>query len=97
MNALKWAIQSGNTTKESSGGYGLPMLISYIKAVHGELLIFSGAEHYNLKNEMETINGEEIYFPGTSIIFKVKLFEMDNVIMYDQVQNKIESISLDNI
>ena len=54
MNALKWAIQSGNTTKESSGGYGLPMLISYIKAVHGELSIFSGTEHYNLNSFSES-------------------------------------------
>lgn len=96
--SLKWAIQSGNTTREGSGGYGLPTLISYIKEVNGELYIFSGDAYYALKGEVErTASMEDGCFDGTSVTFKVKLFETSKAIKYDHDNDKVVSISLDDI
>lgn len=98
MDCLKWAIGSGNTTRSGSGGYGLPTLISYIKAVNGKLHIFSGDAYYSLHDHQEDI-GEIVdgYFTGTSVTFKVKLYETSQVIRYDASKDELISISLDNI
>lgn len=94
---LEWAIRSGNTTREGSGGYGLPTLISYIKNICGELYIFSGNASYRLINNDEYVCISEGLFLGTSITFKVKLFNTDCAIKYDESKEELVSISLDSI
>lgn len=95
---ISWAIQSGNTTRNSSGGYGLPTLIDYIKAVDGELFIFSGNAYYCLENgQNKTGEFSNCHFYGTSVTFKVELLKTTNALVFDPVDNCLTSISLENI
>lgn len=95
---ISWAIKERNTTRDGSGGYGLPTLISYIRKTNGELFIFSGNESFKLEkngeNHTNTIHGE---FYGTSITFKVKLYDTNKRIKYDKSTEQLVSIGLDSI
>lgn len=94
-----WAIQPSHTTRRGSGGHGLPMLINYLKAIKGDLYIFSGDAYYTLING-EIENTKKIsdgIFLGTSVAFRVKLSNKVFVFMSDDGDNKVDSISLDNI
>ena len=94
QECLNWAIQNGNTTRKGSGGYGLSTLINYIKAAKGTLYIFSGDSHYILNPDNKEIidsKGKE-FFCGTSVTFKVKLFDTDNILTYSS--GSIGSVSL---
>lgn len=97
MDCIRWAIKSGNTTRLGSGGYGLPTLISYIKSTDGELYILSGEANYKLSAGVEEILPSRGIFCGTSVTFKVKLYDMSRVIKYNSNSEKIESINLDLI
>ena len=92
---IEWAMQSGNTTRKGSGGYGLPTLINYIKEVDGELYIFSGGAYYCFDGQMEKITDAGGYLSGTSVTFRVKLFNTEKAITYSG--DRLGSISLDNI
>lgn len=96
---IEWAIQYGNTTRPGSGGYGLPTLISYIKkTANGELYIFSGDAYYSLHNNIENIENMSYgYFEGTSVTFKVKLYDTSQIIKYDASNDELISIGLDSI
>ena len=91
---------NGNTTREGSGGYGLPTLLDYIKKVEGDLTILSGDEIFSLKKGnkdfQEKINS---FFPGTAICFKIKLFDLDKLFEYDKKNKTISTrrISLNDI
>lgn len=97
---IDWAIGNGNTTREGSGGYGLPTLLDYIKKVEGDLTILSGDEIFSLKKGnkdfQEKINS---FFPGTAICFKIKLFDLDKLFEYDKKNKSISTrrISLNDI
>lgn len=94
---LKWAIAWGNTTRQGSGGYGLSMLIDYIKKVKGVLYIFSDNAYYSLEtNGRECIEEKNNQiFCGTSVTFKIKLFDTDNIITYKD--GVIDCFSLDDL
>lgn len=88
-DCIDWAIREGNTTRKGSGGYGLPTLINYIKEVNGTLYIFSGDAYFRYENNITIINSDDIYLPGTSVSFSVKLFNKENIITYDSSSNKL--------
>lgn len=97
-DCLEWAIAYGNTTRDCSGGYGLPTLIQYIQNVNGELCIFSGNTYYHLENRktiiQETPNS---CFYGTSVTFKIELLKTSDAIQYVASAHTISSVSLENI
>lgn len=97
IDCIKWAIKSGNTTRIGSGGYGLPTLISYIRSTGGELYILSGESNYRLSAGNESVLKSKGVFCGTSITFKVKLYDTGRAIRYNEENKKIESINLDLI
>ena len=93
---MNWAIQSGNTTRAGSGGYGLPTLISYIQETKGTLYIISGDIIYQFENSNAAVQTVKGFFYGTSITFMVKLYN-DEIMRFDKEHQKIKSISLDDI
>ena len=93
---MNWAIQSGNTTRAGSGGYGLPTLISYIQETKGTLYIVSGDTIYQFENSNAAVQTVKGFFYGTSITFMVKLYN-DEIMRFDKEHQKIKSISLDDI
>ena len=96
-SCMSWAIKRGHTTREGSGGYGLDMLINYIKIVKGMLLIFSGNAYYSLEpnGKIRIEENQNELFCGTSVTFKIKLFDTDNVISYQN--GIIDCFSLDDL
>lgn len=98
-DCIDWAIQPMNTTRKGSGGHGLPMLIRYMKAAKGSLILLSGESYYSLYNEQEEIhNVDGGYFNGTSVNFTVKLDNESLILIYNpNSEEKIESISLEDI
>lgn len=94
---IKWAICKGNTTRNGSGGYGLPTLISYIKSANGVLHILSDKAFFYQNENSETINDLKGIFVGTSITFKVKLFDTHRVYAMNQNNDKVISITLDDL
>lgn len=96
-NCISWAIVNGNTTRKGSGGYGLPTLINYIERAKGELIILSGDVYYRLKEQKTQISKLKGFFAGTSVTFRIKLFETGNIIWYDKDNEKLISISLESL
>lgn len=78
-DCMAWAIKEGNTTRKGSGGYGLDMLINYIKAAKGSLIILSGNAHYSLTpdNKAYINDSPKELFTGTSVTFKIELLSKD--------------------
>lgn len=94
---IAWAIVERNTTRQGSGGYGLSTLINCIKEVNGELIIISGDAVYKQYDQHEEIDLLEGIFLGTSVTFRIKLFETDKLIGYDEINERLISISLDDL
>lgn len=98
IECIEWAIQYGNTTRIGSGGYGLPSLIQYIKEANGELYILSGSGNYFVKGKYEKIEQSKGFFKGTSVTFKIKLYDTSRIIKYNENSNKVSAVmSLDDI
>ncbi|MDD3168591.1 MAG: hypothetical protein PHC91_03885 [Eubacteriales bacterium] len=95
-----WAIEEGNTTRDGSGGFGLSTFISYLKAVNGEMMIFSGDASCTLqKNKAIEVQQSKGNYPGTSVTFKVKLFDVSKCLLCSEKESKIsfKSVSLEDI
>jgi len=97
IECFEWAMQEGTTTRKGSGGYGLATLTDYISQAKGELYIFSGDAYYCLKNKHSEVKYCKGYFGGTSVTFQIKLFETSLLMAFDSSENKLVTISLDNI
>lgn len=97
IECMKWAVIEGNTTRNGSGGYGLSTLINYIKKARGELIILSGDVYYRLKSQKSEVSQTEGIFLGTSVMFRIKLFEEDTIIAFDKKNEELISISLESL
>lgn len=93
-DCLKWAMEKGNTTREKSGGFGLPTLVDYMKKVDGELTIISDDAYYVLNNGQEQISILEYSFQGTSVLLKIPILDTSKMIQYDKEKEEIISINL---
>lgn len=97
-DSMEWALKSGNTTREGSGGYGLPELCSYVNAIEGELLIFSDSSFVQMKGtNPPKVMQSKGYFNGTSVSMKIPLFDTSRYVKADISSRTISSISLDAI
>lgn len=97
QGCIAWAVVERHTTRQGSGGYGLSSLISCIKEVNGELIILSGDAVYKQSGQEEEIDTLDGSFLGTSVTFRIKLFETNKLIGYDETNEKLISISLDDL
>lgn len=67
--AVKWAVQSGNSTRQtgSPGGLGLYLLSDFIKMNKGELFIVSGNETFEQTNRGVRCRYLDFAFSGTIV------------------------------
>jgi hypothetical protein len=49
---MEWAMGYGATTRQGSGGYGLPTMLDYVKKINGSLYIISGNAACLLENNI---------------------------------------------
>jgi hypothetical protein len=72
VHALEWAMEKGNTTKESTpGGIGLKLLRDFAKEQHGALWIASGAAFWEMRPALETCSPLDELFPGTVVTLQI--------------------------
>ena len=95
-SSIEWAMQDGHTTRSGSGGYGLPMMRKYVKKMNGLLNIISGDVSYVLSKGQEFITNQEGFWPGTNVIFRIKLLDTEHVIKYEH-NEEAHNISLIDI
>lgn len=91
---MEWAIKEGNTTRKGSGGYGLPTILNYINEADGVLYIISGDTCLKCNDKGINIEKSIGSFPGTNVVFKLKLFDTSRMMRYSSKSKKIESINL---
>ena len=89
--AIKWAIQDGNTTKNVTGGLGLTMLIEFIKLNKGCLHIVSADGVLTYEEEKITSYSLGKPFPGTIVNME---FNFDDNKIYHMSN---ETIDLNNL
>jgi len=73
INAIKWAMIDGNTTKQGvSGGLGLALLKEFITLNKGKIQIISGNAFYELYNNSERVQILNNYFDGSVVSMTFK-------------------------
>ncbi|MFI3226217.1 MAG: hypothetical protein R3Y09_02295 [Clostridia bacterium] len=65
-NPIPWAVAEGNTTKISTGGFGLHLLKEFISKNNGKFQIISGDDYYEWTGE-EKNDVFNHFFPGTIV------------------------------
>ena len=96
-DSIDWAMKLGNTTRTGSGGYGLPMMRKYVKSMNGMLEIISGDASYVLKEGQELIKKQDGFWPGTSVVFRIRLLDTEHIIQYDHGVGNVHNINLMDI
>lgn len=76
-SSLAWAIQSGNSTRQSGtpGGLGLYLLSDFIGLNQGELYIVSGCETFEQTKRGKRYQQLSLPFPGTIVTMAFNLFD----------------------
>lgn len=70
--AIKWAVQDKNTTKDITGGIGLAMLKEFTDYNKGKIQIISSDGYYQFSKGQEITSSFEGAFPGTIINIQFK-------------------------
>jgi len=75
VDAIKWAISEGNTTKKGNhpGGLGLKIINEFIRLNKGKMQIVSADGYWEIANNLEFSSSFEFNFPGTIINLEFKL------------------------
>ncbi len=73
VNALKWAVMEGHTTKTGNlpGGLGLKLLKDFIKLNRGKLQIISRFGYYEFTASNELYQKMDNDFPGTCVNIEI--------------------------
>lgn len=70
--AIQWAVQDKNTTKDITGGLGLAMLKEFTEYNKGKIQIVSTDGYYQFSNGEEIISSFDGAFPGTIVNIQFK-------------------------
>jgi anti-sigma regulatory factor (Ser/Thr protein kinase) len=66
-DAIRWALQEGNSTKQGPNGLGLYLLQEFVKLNGGSLRILANTGHYHQKKAHTLAESLSVSFPGTLI------------------------------
>lgn len=86
-HSIQWAIKEGNTTKETTGGLGLSMLIDFLNLNNGSMHIVSSDGFYSFSEGKDVLEKLDYPFPGTIVNMEFN-FNDDNV--YCMTNEKID-------
>lgn len=85
LQAIKWAINNGNTTKRDvSGGLGLSILKDFIKMNKGKVQIISDNGFYEI-NDTEYERELSYLFPGSIINMKFKTNDTKSYLLAEEI------------
>ena len=90
VQAIKWAVQDGNTTKKGvSGGIGLSLLYEFIKLNKGKLQIISNDGFWQMNDGDISIRNFENEFPGTVINISVRTNDCNSYMLNNEIREDI--------
>jgi anti-sigma regulatory factor (Ser/Thr protein kinase) len=95
--SMEWAMGYGATTRQGSGGYGLPTMLDYVKKINGSLYIISGNAACLLENNERHIQEIDGYWQGTNVVFCVPLINLTGGPEYNVLKGKIYTKRLNEI
>ncbi len=79
--AIKWAVQDRNTTKDITGGIGLAMLKEFTEYNKGKIQIVSSDGYYQYSKSLEFTDSFQGAFPGTIINIQFKTNDNSSYIL----------------
>lgn len=86
VQAIKWAVQDGKTTKEEvSGGIGLAVLREFIRMNRGKMQIISGDGFYQYDCKGEEIKQFDGQFPGTIVNLQFRTDDRNNYLLKSEI------------
>lgn len=89
IQAIKWAIENGNTTKTSiSGGIGLSLLKEFITKNNGTMQIISGDGFYSFSADGEDSTTLAFEFPGTIITMQFKTDDKNSYCLKSEISEE---------
>ncbi|MDD5216008.1 MAG: ATP-binding protein [Methylococcales bacterium] len=90
VDAIRWAIQEGNTTKTGSqpGGFGLALLQSFIKQNQGKIQIISRQGYYEFVGGVPKFEKLDLDFLGTTINLEIKTDDNKSYCLRSEVHSK---------
>jgi signal transduction histidine kinase len=83
--ALRWAFQTGNTTRKGAGGQGLKTLKEAIGLNGGNIQFVSYEGYLSIKGTDESFGLLEHPFPGTAVCIKFKTNEKNKYYFKDEL------------
>lgn len=88
IDAIKWSLQEGNTTKTGSlpGGLGLKFLKDFIKKNKGKLQIISRYGYYEFSAKDECFKKMKYDFPGTCINIEINTEDKCNYCLKSELK-----------
>lgn len=90
IDAIRWAIEEGNTTKTGSqpGGLGLALLHSFIKQNQGKIQIVSRQGYYEFFGGEQKFEKLDSDFLGTTINLEIKTDDYKSYCLRSEVHSK---------
>jgi hypothetical protein len=75
IDAIVWAIQDGNTTRDMvnqhPGGLGLKLIKNFIELNQGRIIIISGNGFYTFQRNKEELTTMPVELPGTTVCLEI--------------------------
>lgn len=90
IEAIEWAVQSGNTTKPSTetGGLGLDLIRSFLQVNKGKLQIRSADGHWEEKKGVKLALPCKNHFGGSVVNIEFNLFDKNQYYTKDEIDIK---------
>lgn len=90
VNALRWAIKRGHTTKVSSqpGGLGLALLQEFINHNQGKIQIVSRQGYYEFSEGKSTFDKLDADFPGTTINLEINTKDNNSYCLSSEISSE---------
>lgn len=83
--ALVWAFEEGNTTKQITGGLGLAILQQFIRLNKGRIQMISGDAMLEIEQDVETKTKLDKWFYGTIVTVEFDCNDENSYYMKDEI------------
>lgn len=90
IDAIRWAIEEGNTTKTGSqpGGIGLALLQDFIKHNQGKIQIISRQGYYEFGDGVQKFEKLDSDFSGTTINLEINTNDNNDYCLCSEINSK---------
>lgn len=89
IDAIRWAMVEGNTSKTGSkpGGFGLALLKNFIEHNRGKIQIVSRQGYYEFSNGKEKFEKLDVDFPGTTINLEINTNDNNSYCLSSEISS----------